>query len=60
MRSTKERSGLKRWLGKADYVRAIDRAIDYFGERRRPRVARRAGAPGFAVVVAHAVVRVRI
>jgi hypothetical protein len=61
MRNRKERSGWTRWLGKADSIRAIDRVIDYFGARRRPRESERATAVvRFSVVAAHVAVRVRI
>lgn len=60
MRSVKEGGGWTRWLRKADSVRAIDRVIDYFGERRRPREAPRDAAVLRFGVVAAVAVRVRI
>ena len=57
MRSVK--SGWTRWLRKADSVRAIDRVIDYFGERRRLRGALRGAAVLRLGVVAAVAVRVR-
>jgi hypothetical protein len=61
MGNGKERSGWTRWLGKADSIRAIDRMIHYFGERRCPREAERATAVlRVGVVAAHVAVRVRI